>query len=1091
MTTKSQKRRWSFFGAPSSVAAATDPGAHPPRQEAQPSPLPRRTLTKKSVPSPSNGSPAPSITRNPAEPTEEEDGRGKGRFLRLCLWRRGEKTCTAENGGRLPAGDAAHSDTARPLPSLTDGPSDLPRPMVAYDEDIGWQSAPGEAQPPPCAPLPPGGSPPEQSAYMESTAALVTRSSSSTSIAPQIPHPHPHPHAWRSFSSTSAVPQIPRSHSHDRRWSATPGTYMLPGAPVEPTEIISMPDVTLYIPPRQRKPQRPPATPWAEKPILPGVPPWRPPQVPAAGTPVPPHFADAPPVLTGSLSPYMVSPASERVPWPTEDPAIPNSRPVPVAAESIALTYQRPPSTGPRPSISPGSNIAPPPLPSSVPNVHPRRHMRVNTLPTLADLREEHPQDAAVVGAGSSRPRHLLDAHAEEPESRYQAAGSTMPQRKSLESHSISVHTGRTSTPDGVSRRHSRTPDGLGALPAQDEDERRAQMEGFGELPKSSLKAPVAMPAFVAGPPTAASRLWEPELGPLTFHGQKSDATTPITRSPSQNGRPAELHSDHIPAVHIGNEAVPSALIPGRHNKRREATEVRIEDAKPLDTAHPLDMSGPATGDLDETAPPDPACREEGHQPVRRQSEPVSPLSPPPGDVQGALQRPVTSVAETLPSLSVTPSLPASVTPTFPPGTHSQSPEEQCRLRQMVHGGGAGLPSSSSSSITAPHEVSTTVSTRASSPQSSHMLSLSSRPVSAMGPLPPFAQVYTPPPAPPPPSLPPLTPPPAPPPPSLTPPSPSSISTASWTSASTSVEDLSLSEVPEEPTVEREPSPPPAPARPPPAVPTRAPPAHPPVADSTYFTRASSAVKAAVAEVVTRPAEAPFPPPPTRVPPPPPPRRGTRRKPVATPAVIAPEGVRTYRLPTRSPPPPPVPRKPSDTPVLASRTSPDALVSSLTPRTPSAPPPVPGLTGPLQLYPVGTWPSAPRLPESPALPSSDPATPPPLPPKPLSYLRKQTLEQPTAAELAAVISSIAPFNGSPSGGGYHSRHDSHSSAGASPEPDDVHADAIADATSAGNGGRDLYQHHPQRNPSRRTKMRNALAEANSGQEGLDGARARS
>jgi hypothetical protein len=42
----------------------------------------------------------------------------------------------------------------------------------------------------------------------------------------------------------------------------------------------------------------------------------------------------------------------------------------------------------------------------------------------------------------------------------------------------------------------------------------------------------------------------------------------------------AELHSNHVPAVHHGNDPVPPSLIPGPHNHSRAASEPRVKDIR-------------------------------------------------------------------------------------------------------------------------------------------------------------------------------------------------------------------------------------------------------------------------------------------------------------------------------------------------------------------------------------------------------------------------------------------------------------------------------------------------------------------------------
>ncbi|KAI5842031.1 hypothetical protein BZA05DRAFT_412632 [Tricharina praecox] len=1158
MTTKSHRRRWSLFGgSPPTPPPMPAPDSQSPnhnQNQSQPSTSARKTLTKRPFDSRGNSPPVaaggPSGTRDLSTLAEEEEDRDKGRFLGMRLWRRGDTKAASAESVVPQAVDGAHPDAARAIASTTmthghvvhGNPQDTTEPppatVVTYDEDAGWTRTMA-SQPPASAPLPPTSLAPEASAYMASMADLARRSSSTAPAAPQVPY----------------------SQQNRRRWSETPA-YLGPAVPVE---IVAMPDVTQYIPPRQRKLQPPSLVPLAEGPVQPGMPPRRPPQIPPAGTPMPSRpvsIVDAPVVSTVPLPPNLVSQASEpivpRVPWPTEDPAIPDPYLISRATEPVIPTYDRPPSTGPKPSLSPAFNIAPPPLPNnSLPNSHARRHTWVNIRPVLADLHEEHAHDAFRVDTQSRRRQPFLDAHMEEQDPRHHAPGNTTPTRNSLDS---GRGTSQTSTPKSANRRHSMTLDSPGgslAQPqderwAQEQDERRAQMEGFGELPKSTARASVPMPAFAVGPPVAVSRPWEPELGPLTFHGKRLE-TTPLARSASQIARPAELHSDHIPAVRIGNEAVPSALIPGRHNKRREATEVRIEDVRAPETPHPLNREDLATADLEDAVP---SVRENI---TRRQTEPV-PILPSQSEVGRSVRpRAVTSVTMP-PSLTVIPpSPPAPVTPTFAPELYGRHSEEQSSLGQMVQG---GLGASSSSTV--PHEESMTeTATQESSPQSR----IVSRSGSPMGPA-PAVPVYTPPPAPPPPSLPPIT-----------PPTPGTPSTATWTSASSSVEDLLSLEpapvlVPPErappppPMVDAEPSPPLTPTKPPPMVLTRTSPV-------TSFVMEPPAVETFAPKVVTPSAQTPAPPtagppspptrapplppnrvpppPPTRAPPAPPPRRGTRRKLLATPEVTSPTKTpldatqTTYPLPSRPPPPPPLPHKQSSTSPSPSATptrKPSAAPSTPSPTSPPAPSPPPrppAITVPLQLYPVGTWPSAPRLPESPALPlpisnptnltnpasptsPTDPTAPPPLPPKPLPYLCKHSAEEPTATELAAVIDTFAPpspmsFGGS-SDGGYHSRSrgNSHSrcnsgSSGDIPPPPPPTAQMGAElpaetlqvlpfrgaANGSANGNRnangngngnshgnsgDRYHPHPQRKTSRRTRLRNALAEANAGQDGL-------
>ncbi|KAF8537476.1 hypothetical protein BDD12DRAFT_806885 [Trichophaea hybrida] len=124
--------------------------------------------------------------------------------------------------------------------------------------------------------------------------------------------------------------------------------------------------------------------------------------------------------------------------------------------------------------------------------------------------------------------------------------------------------------------RSSRVMEELAKLHAQEQDERLSELEGF-----PGLSANTEMPR----PETFMSK--PAELGP---------------GAPRSLGQIAELHSDHIPDVRIGEDVVHPSLIPGRHNNRRAATDDRYKDI-PTDIATPsMSSKQPLTRDMFETS---------------------------------------------------------------------------------------------------------------------------------------------------------------------------------------------------------------------------------------------------------------------------------------------------------------------------------------------------------------------------------------------------------------------------------------------------------------------------------------------------------
>jgi len=145
---------------------------------------------------------------------------------------------------------------------------------------------------------------------------------------------------------------------------------------------------------------------------------------------------------------------------------------------------------------------------------------------------------------------------------------------------------------------------------AQQQDERLSEMEGF-----PGLSAHTEMPRPEGFLPKPV------ELGPG------------IPRPLEQI---AELHSDHIPEVRHGGDVVHPSLIPGRHNHRRAATDVRYKDIATDMTAAPsapkqpvarVEFGIPLSSGPDSEQPPtnDPAHSEPTRWNLgsaRRQSEP-------------------------------------------------------------------------------------------------------------------------------------------------------------------------------------------------------------------------------------------------------------------------------------------------------------------------------------------------------------------------------------------------------------------------------------------------------------------------------------
>ncbi|KAF8243719.1 hypothetical protein K440DRAFT_663942 [Wilcoxina mikolae CBS 423.85] len=123
--------------------------------------------------------------------------------------------------------------------------------------------------------------------------------------------------------------------------------------------------------------------------------------------------------------------------------------------------------------------------------------------------------------------------------------------------------------------RSNRVMEELAKLHAQEQDEQLSEMEGF---PGLSANTEMPRPEAVMSKPA--------ELGPGT---------------PRPLDQIAELHSDHIPDVRIGEDVVHPSLIPGRHNNRRAATDVRYKDI-PTDMATPpMSSKRPLTTDMFET----------------------------------------------------------------------------------------------------------------------------------------------------------------------------------------------------------------------------------------------------------------------------------------------------------------------------------------------------------------------------------------------------------------------------------------------------------------------------------------------------------